>query len=222
MNVLAHIAALLAWFVLFLYGLVSLNSDPLSYAVLAVGLLLGLVLLFEAALVDWQQLVTRKGEGRGFTRTSWAAVALVLLTGWWVGTDDSFAVGGSTTRDPSDGVALVNSASPVTAGNYDTYESPRGTDYQVPTGQTLYITQLTGSPQVATSTSETLTVGYGDTAVGDSTAAPDSAVVVFVTSWESVDGAPARLDVFVPVPAGKYPFVLPSGASNVQATGLVR
>ena len=86
----------------------------------------------------------------------------------------------------------------------------------------LYITRLTGLPQDATSTSETLTIGYGDTAVGNATTAPDAAVIVFVTTWESADGAPVPLEVFVPIPAEKYPYVLPSGAGNVQASGVVR
>ena len=52
--------------------------------------------------------------------------------------------------------------------------------------------------------------------------APDSAVVVFVTTWEAADGAPTPMEVFIPIPAGMYPFVIPSGSANVQAVGEVR
>ena len=155
------------------------------------------------------------------TALAFAATALVVVLLLWP-LAPTYVIGSTTTRDAGSGVALVASVSPVTADRWDSLESPRGTDYQVPAGQTLYITEIVGSPQVAASTSVTLTVGYGDTAVGNATSAPDAAVVVFVTTWEAADGAPLPIEVYIPIPAGKYPYVLPSGASNVQATGTVR
>ena len=119
-------------------------------------------------------------------------------------------------------VALVSSTRPVTATRYDSFESPRGTDYKVPAGTTLYITQLVGFPQSATGTSEYVEVGYGDTAVGNSTDTPDATIVVFTTTWESIGGTPVVLSVFIPIPTGKFPYARMNAVGSIQAVGIER
>ena len=147
-------------------------------------------------------------------------VLLVLAAGLlvWI----SGAAGRLNAENPGAMVALVNSQDILTANSYDSFESPRGTDYQVPAGQTIYITNLLGFPHSPASTSEHFHIGYGDTAVNDSVAAPTNAIIVCDYSWESADGPPAPVPMFCPIPAGKYPFVQPSGDGNFQATGEVR
>jgi hypothetical protein len=145
------------------------------------------------------------------------ALAVVLAVqgqaiGWW-------QVGGGWSRS-ANGVALVSSTTPVTGGRYDSLESPRGTDYQVPAGQTLYITNWIGTPQMASGSSFTLEIGYGDTAVNNSVAAPTTPIVVYAVSWRTADGPPVNRSTWIEVPAGKYPFVRPvDGDAVVFVTG---
>lgn len=149
---------------------------------------------------------------------------LVLGAALWLG----FArTGGITIGSLDDGnwanmVALTNSQDEITAGYYDSFESPRGTDYTVPAGDTLYVVSFIGLPEVASSADEVFVIGYGDTAVNNSVGAPTNAVVVCALTWEAVDSVPAQVPLFCPIPAGKYPFIVSSGAGNFQATGMVR
>ena len=103
-------------------------------------------------------------------------------------------------------------------GPVDSFESPRGTDYQVPAGATTYIVQLEGVP--ATSTQDvSIQIGYGDTAVANATSAPDAAVIVYAITVD--DGLlPAPREVLIPIPAGKYPFMLMDAAGNLCPSGL--
>ena len=119
-------------------------------------------------------------------------------------------------------VALTNSQDTLTADNYDSFESPRGTDYVVPTDRTLYITSVHGLPHAAASTDQHFHIGYGDDGVDNSVSAPTNAVVVCDWSWEAADGPPAVLPLYCPIPEGKYPFIQGTGAGNYQATGVAR
>jgi hypothetical protein len=149
---------------------------------------------------------------------------VVLGAALWLG----FArTGGITIGSLEDGnwanmVALTNSQDELGAGNFDSFESPRGTDYVVPAGETLYIVAFIGWPEVAQSADVVFAIGYGDDAVDNSASAPTNPIVVCVLTWESVDSDPVQVALFCPIPAGKFPFVVSSGAGNVQATGTVR
>ena len=131
----------------------------------------------------------------------------------------SGAAGRLDAGNPNAMAALVNSQDTLTAARFDSFESPRGTDYQVPANTTLYITEVVGRPNDAASTTEIVRIGYGDTAVNNSTAAPTNALVVCAYTLESSDGPALPVGLFCPIPAGKFPFIQPSGAGNYQVTG---
>ena len=149
----------------------------------------------------------------------------LLVAGFVVGallvTADTWRFGTTTSKDPSDAVALTTSTL-VTAGQWDTLQSPQTVDYQVPAGKTLVITTWQGSIHAAAGTNVRLEIGYGDAAVGNSATSPTGAVVVYETSWVTADGAPAEHAVWVPVPAEKYPFIQPHGGDlSLAAVGAV-
>lgn len=149
-------------------------------------------------------------------------VVLGLTVGFLFARTGSITIGSLSEGYPGDMVSLTNSQDTLTAGNYDSFESPRGTDYTVPVGQTLHVIAFIGHPEVAASTSQVFVIGYGDNAVDNSAGAPTNAIVVCALTWEAVDSAPAQVPLFCPIPGGKYPFVVSTGAGNFQATGLVR
>lgn len=221
MNSLIHLGGAIAatWLAL-VFGYGTLDSNVIGLALLAVALLF-LVLIWEGAREDYHNLFT--DSGRGMLPTAWMALGMVLLVSWvFMEARPDYELGAVSFTDVSETVALVSSASPIAAGNYDSLDSPRGTDYQVPAGQTLYIAQLLGAPHTTAALDTTLSIGYGDTAVADSTSAPDALVIVFSTTYRAADGPPLPVEVFVPVPAGKYPFVLTDRAIAVQAVGVAR
>jgi len=131
-----------------------------------------------------------------------------------------FRIGAVETHTPSDLIALTNSQVTLTAGHYDTFESPRGTDYQVDSGQTLYIIEIKGTPVASASTDTRITIGYGDDAVDNSPNPATKAVIVFEMSFRTQDGLEQLMPVWVPIPTDKYPWVSSSQAINIQATGL--
>jgi len=136
-----------------------------------------------------------------------AVVAFVLaFIAWGDGGPALYTVGSAETHDAGAVVALVNSTETIDAGNYDTFESPRGEAFTVGTGETLVIAVI-----VASGTGD---IGYGDDAVSNSTAAPSNTVTVCAF----FDGGSA----WCPVPAGKAPFVRVDQAGSVQATGVLR
>jgi len=91
-------------------------------------------------------------------------------------------------------------------GQYETLESPVGTDYQVTAGKTLYITRLV----YFVSSSDAITIqefGYADDAVAEGAAAPSTNKVALIDGGIRGGGnatGPTTLDVFFEVPAGKY------------------
>ena len=87
------------------------------------------------------------------------------------------------------------------ASNYMTFESPVGTDYQVPAGYTFYVTQI-----IADIVGEPI-IGYGDDGVADAGNAP--------TNWKALT---SRLgvgiyNIVLKIPAEKYPCCLEGGTS---------
>jgi hypothetical protein len=94
-----------------------------------------------------------------------------------------------------------------------TFESPVGTDYQVPASNTFYITKLDVH---GIGNNNTLAViGYGDNGVADGTTAPTNAVEVTGQYYSSGTEDVAQLSVLIPIPAQKYPYVkAPTGAAS--------
>ena len=100
---------------------------------------------------------------------------------------------------------------------YDTFEFPEDTDYVVPGGKTLYIVKLTYTGDAANGR---IRVGYGDDAKDNDVAAPTNAK--FVSLWYGAPVAEQKYteNCFIPVPAGKYPFIQGQTATlctNIQA-----
>ena len=102
------------------------------------------------------------------------------------------------------------------AGRYMTFESPDGTDYQVPANKTFKITRM-----IYFSTGNDITmssIGYGDDGVAEGAAAPTTPKYVLGNGdagfYGSLFGGTANLhvpppvvDVYAEVPTGKYPFL---------------
>lgn len=133
-------------------------------------------------------------------------VLVLLIVGFAATQQGKYQAGGVEVHSSNDIVALTSSTNTVDAGNYDTLESPRGTDYQVPAGTTFVVTLLTASG--------TGDIGYGDDAVSDSASPPTNAVTVctFIGSGE----------VWCPIPSDKFPFVRVDTAGAVSAVGVER
>lgn len=117
-----------------------------------------------------------------------------------------YVVGSVETRDPTKLKALVNSAVGLDADRYDTFESPQGTDYVVPTGKTLYICKVQGNGNIPAANIFRAEVGYGSSAVNNSAAAPTGATSVWVVEIMQGNGYLMDLAVWIPIPAGKYPY----------------
>jgi hypothetical protein len=117
-------------------------------------------------------------------------------------------------------VSLANSATPITDGNYDTFESPRGTAYQVPNGDTLFLTAwligfLTSDADIS------FEVGHAADAVSNSAAPPTDPVVLFALSYHTSGGLNG-LPFNVAVPGGRYPYVRATGANyNIDVVGVL-
>lgn len=132
-----------------------------------------------------------------------------------------YKIGSIETWDPTELKTLVTSQEDVTSGRYDTLESPRGTDYVVPAGKTLYIGKLQGGTGQASGANGRIEIGYGDDGVADSVSAPTNALVVYQIRHRTSDGLrPWDEDVWIPIPAGKYPYVRLGGAGNLTVVGI--
>ena len=121
-------------------------------------------------------------------------------------------------------ITLINSStSTPVLGRYDSLDSPRSTNYTVPTGQSLYVYAVGWTN--ATSTPLTLLFGYGDTKVQNSAAAPTNLVVQYSATGQA-NGEPMLLPLTVAIPAGKIPVVFIAGTgsypSDVMAYGVER
>lgn len=118
-----------------------------------------------------------------------------------------FKIGGGGTDTPADVKCMA--ATPGST-QYMTFESPVGTDYQVPSGKIFYITKIIYS----SSSSAALTafqIGYGDTGVPAQAGAPTNAVNVTSMFATVTNSQQYTLDVFIPIPAQKYPYILTQG-----------
>ena len=131
-----------------------------------------------------------------------------------------YQIAGVGTRDPTDFIGLCNSQRYVVDGRFDTFESPQGTDYQVPAGKTLYIIFLAGT--LDKTTQHSLRIGYGDDGVANSASAPTNAVDVAVFALALITGGPQERALWVKIPAGKYPWLRVDGEQwNYYAVGIL-
>ena len=106
---------------------------------------------------------------------------------------------GSVGQDSITNVKVM-AAHPLSTDYYMTFEYPIGTDFVVTAGYTLYMTKIIFYPDGA---GVGPIIGYGDNGVASGAAAP--------TNWVQITQAIPGLatgqeyDIFVPIPAGKYP-----------------
>lgn len=132
-----------------------------------------------------------------------------------------YKVGGVETRDPTLLKCLNNSQKECNGSRYDTPEDPPGTDYVVPAGKTFYITKLQGVPLQTAGSAVLVEVGYGDDGVANSAATPTSPKGVWTIVANQVNGLLLDLDVWIPIPAGKYPYIFCQGTTwNVTVMGI--
>ena len=132
-----------------------------------------------------------------------------------------YKVGSAETRDPTLLKCLINTQTQLDLNRYDSFDSPRGTSYQVPTGKTLYITKVQGSILQAAGADVGIEVGYGDTHVEDSVAAPTNVIPIYLTKFFTINGLQLDLDVWIPIPTGKFPYIyLMNNVGNFSAMGI--
>ena len=113
---------------------------------------------------------------------------------------------GAAAQDSLDKVVIM-CASVSGTNNYMTLEYPVGTDYQVTSGYTLYITKIDVKANTTSNPCQIM-IGYGDDGVADGDSAPTNWVQL--TAKYTVIGASNTIpfDVIIPIPSGKYPCVL--------------
>lgn len=96
----------------------------------------------------------------------------------------------------------------ASSNNYDGFEKPVGTKYQVPLGKVFRIGML----QFAGSTvNAKMTIGYGDTPVTDSSTPPTNAVLLLPSLPVPVSKEINTLKILLNIPSEKYPFIMATG-----------
>jgi len=123
-----------------------------------------------------------------------------------------YKAGFAVTDTPGDIKTIM--ANPTAPGNYMTFETPIGTDYQVPAGKTFY---MTGCMIRAAGTIAIFNLGYGDTGVANGGTPPTNNKNVHGEFGEATSGASKYFDIFAAIPAEKYPYAL-SQNTNVHVT----
>jgi len=100
------------------------------------------------------------------------------------------------------------------ANLYSTLERPDGVNLSaVPAGKTWYLTRIMVAGGTAGTYAE---IGYGDSAVHNSVSAPTNAQklsrVIGVAAADTI----VDKDIFIAIPAGKYPFIFATGSMRVH------
>ena len=138
-----------------------------------------------------------------------------------------FKVGSGATDNPSN---IITISAPTAKGtnDYETMEFPVGTDYQVPSGKTLYITKIIAGTNAG---SADFAIGYGDTGVANGTTPPTNFVQITpnrmypfkYVNGSGSSGVTTDIDVWIPIPALKYPCVRSNGTAGayVSAIGIL-
>lgn len=99
--------------------------------------------------------------------------------------------------------SLVNRTVTATTARYDSLDSPRGTTFTVPAGQTFIITAACGV-DISAGGGGVIDIGYGDDAVANSAAPPTNAVTLATVFCGVFGGSDQEL--WLEIPAGKVPF----------------
>ena len=152
---------------------------------------------------------------------SFVAVLLVIAYAVTNGFE-RVTVGSLSTYNLESLITLVNSDTPITGGNYDSFERPRGSPYQVPPDTTFWAVRFNGTPLAASGQDVEISLGCGDDAVSDSLSAPTNAVVIASITWVAENGLPAAIPIGFPFPAGCFPFVLANNGYAVSIVGVER
>ncbi len=109
-------------------------------------------------------------------------------------------------------------ANPTAVNNYMSLEFPLTVDYVVTAGKTFYICKIVWSGDAL---GDALLLGYGDDGVADGAAAPTNPVPVCTVLKNAVANVMRELSVWIPIPAGKYPYVKsPVGNADIQVFGI--
>jgi len=123
---------------------------------------------------------------------------------------------GSLAQDTRTGLITLFKA--VAKDDFDTFQYPLGTNYQVPADKTLYITELVFWGDVAKTIVRIL---YGDDVVTASAAPPTNPVYISPFHGEPVADIDHHHETFIWVPEGKYPAVeMQVGSGAVEIHGL--
>ena len=88
--------------------------------------------------------------------------------------------------------------------DYDTFQNPEGTDYQITAGRHLWITKIMLSPGSAACSAR---FGYGDDVVTASAVPPTNEVQLSNDIWLEVAKHTYEFNVMFRIPAGKYPYI---------------
>lgn len=132
-------------------------------------------------------------------------------------TVDAFGLGGGSTDLKTRFKTMV--AYITTVNHYMTFEQPVGTDFQVPAGNTLYITKI---QWINASASGGFYIYYGDDGVASGAPAPTNPVQL---TWDYRDATANVLydiNVLIPIPAGKYPCAKAvAGVLTIQIFGML-
>lgn len=116
-------------------------------------------------------------------------------------TIQALRIGSAVSDDASDFIVFTTGQ---LAADYDTLESPSGTNYQVTAGKTLYIVKIQFIPAGANGK---ITLSYGDDAVDASATPPTNEVVLIDQLWGLTAGVVYEWDVLAAIPAAKYPCI---------------
>lgn len=123
---------------------------------------------------------------------------------------------GSLAQDTAQGLITIFKTGLV--NRYNTLESVKDTDYQVPPAKKFYITHVLIN---ATAVGTLVQILYGDTVVSDSVVPPSNAVYISPAYISKEANANYSYDVFFEVPAGKYLAIgILVGGAMVEVQGL--
>lgn len=105
-------------------------------------------------------------------------------------------------------VGVDTKSANASTNNYDSFEKPIGTKYQVPLGKVFKIGKViyTGSTVNAK-----ITIGYGDTSVENDSTPPTNAVELLPLIPIETAKKLIEMEIYLKIPSEKYPFVRASG-----------
>lgn len=124
-----------------------------------------------------------------------------------------YRLAGVETQVPGNVRSLVNSQREVPSARYDSLQSPGGGPYASPSGKSFLGVKLQGGIEASLAQNAVLEVGYADSPLANSATPPPNAVAVWRAAWRALPGVFLDLDLLVPIPTGKYPYIYASGAA---------